>query len=539
MLVEMPTVTQAKKVSDATGWVHLRSIKYPERFSTRLEVIDSLELHRDQLEAVSVLFKCFERNPDGSVRQVPSGWTITGASFEVEWPENRSVVRSHFGGRRYSYNWALGQVKADLDAKKADPEHDSVDWNLPALRKEWNRAKEEVAPWWGANSKEAYSSGIADLVTALSNWSASKAGKRKGRKVGFPKFRSRHSDRGRVRFTTGAMRFEADRRTITLPVIGALRLKENTRKLQRPLSQGRAKLLSLTLSERWGRLFVAANYVVRTPSTRPPAKPDVRCGVDLGLRTLATIADSEGNITEIANPAPLRETLAERRRVGKQLSRRIPGSVGHKQAKAKLACLDRRAVHIRRETWHQLTTRLVSTYGSSVIEDLDVAAMKKSMGRRAFRRSVSDAAIGMFRPQLTYKSQRHGIELVVVGRWWPSSQIHHGCGCRLSAPTKLAKKLICAVTGEAVDRDINAALNLRDWPEEHASCGSVGATAPVDTRACRVLTGTDPGSDVGTSGAGGVAVRPALQGGRAAVMPEPNRRPKGRRRGTPQGVSPS
>ena len=134
-----------------------------------------------------MLFKLF----DDEGKQVPSGWSVTGARFEVEWPKGPSVVRSHFGARRFAYNWALGQVKADLDAKKQDPEHEPVPWTLGALRKKWdNQVKGEVAPWWAKNSKECYSAGIADLVKALSNWSSSRAGKRKGQKVGFPKFKS-------------------------------------------------------------------------------------------------------------------------------------------------------------------------------------------------------------------------------------------------------------------------------------------------------------------------------------------------------------
>jgi len=61
-------------------------------------------------------------------------------------------------------------------------------------------------------------------------------------------------DRGRVRFTTGAMRLEPDRRHLTVPVIGRLRSKENTRRLQRLLANGRARILSMTLSEHGGRL---------------------------------------------------------------------------------------------------------------------------------------------------------------------------------------------------------------------------------------------------------------------------------------------
>lgn len=118
-----------------------------------------------------------------------------------------------------------------------------------------------------------------------------------------------------------------------------------------------------------------------------------------------------------------------------------------------------------------------------IIEDLDLAAMKRSMGRRAFRRSVSDAALSRIRPQLQYKTARHGGVLTVAGRWFPSSRLHHGCArpdgspCRLEGRHRLDKLLRCPVTGQWVDRDVNAARNLRDWPG-HASPGPVGARVP-------------------------------------------------------------
>jgi putative transposase len=150
------------------------------------------------------------------------------------------------------------------------------------------------------------------------------------------------------------------------------------------------------------------------------------------VRTLATVATidaatGEQSMTEYPNPVPLKATVTARRRAGRQLSRRTPGSRGWHQAKAKLARLDRRCVHLRREAAHQLTTELARSNGHIVIEDLDVAAMKKGMGRRAFRRAVSDAAIGAIRPQLAYKTARSGGMMTVSDRWFASSQIHHGC----------------------------------------------------------------------------------------------------------------
>ena len=115
------------------------------------------------------------------------------------------------------------------------------------------------------------------------------------------------------------MRLEPDRRTIVLPVIGALRSKENTRRVQRHLAAGRAQILNMTLSQRWGRLFVSINYALRTPTTpRTVAQPTVLAGVDLGVRTLATVATIDTvtgveTLTEYPNPAPLKATLAARR----------------------------------------------------------------------------------------------------------------------------------------------------------------------------------------------------------------------------------
>ena len=533
MIVQMRTRAQAVKVAAATGGAHLAGRPKSDGAQTLSRCVDvgaDFEAHRAAVESVSVLFDLYDGDVDSYAQTgspgapLPSGWTVTAAKFEVEWPaeaQRAGLVRSHFGARRKAFNWGLAKVKADLDAKAVDSGHESVGWDLGSLRWAWNRAKDKVAPWWAENSKEAYSSGLADLARALDSWSASKNGTRRGRRMGFPRFKSARRDAGRVRFTTGTMRVEPDRRTITVPVIGGLRSKENTRRVQRHVATGRARILNMTLSQRWGRLFISISYALRTPATEPTvAQPSVMAGIDLGVRTLATVATldtitGQQHITEYPNPAPLKATLAARRRAGRELSRRIPGSRGHRAVKAKLTRLDRRCVHLRREAAHQLTTELAGSYGHIVIEDLDVAAMKRSMGR-AYRRAVSDAAMGLVRPMLAYKTARHGAVLTVADRWFPSSQIHHGCTtpdgtpCRLIGKGRIDKLLVCPRTGEVVDRDRNAALNLRDWPES-VSCGPVGTTAPSVPGPTKSV-GTGHGADTGSAGARGASVRPRPRG---------------------------
>jgi putative transposase len=397
--------------------------------------------------------------------QVPEGWMARGWRFEVETTSSaqRPLIAQHFGARRFAYNWALAQVKANLDARAADPSVPPLAWTLPTLRKAWNQAKAEVAPWWPCCSKEAYSCGIADLLAALHGWSASKKGRRAGARVGFPRFKARRRDRGRVRFSTGALRLEPDRRHFTLPVIGRLRSKENTRRLERLVAKGQARVLSMTLSEESGRLFVSvATIVAQAP--RRPSQPDARCGIDLGIGAeWAVVAHADDTIERITHPAPWAATQSERRRVARQASRRIVGSRGHRQAKAKLAALDRRTANLRRESIHTVTTRLTRRYGSIMIEDLDVAAMAKSMGRRAFRRSAYQAGLGQVRSILAYKTSWAGGRLVVADRWFASSKTHHGCG-GYQADLRLTDRVwVCPACGRLVDRNANAALNLRDW----------------------------------------------------------------------------
>jgi putative transposase len=416
--------------------------------------------------------------------QIPEGWVARGFRFEVEATaaEQQPLIRRHFGARRFAHNWSLAQVKANLDARAADPAVAPLRWSFYDLRRQWNQAKQQVAPWWQECSKEAYASGIADLVAALHNWSDAKHGRRAGQRVGFPRFKTRRRDRGRVRFTTGAMRLEPDRRHLVLPVIGRLRSKENTRRLQRLVAKGRARVLSMTLAEQGGRLQVSVQAIIAL-KPRTPSEPGARCGIDLGIgKEWAVIAHQDGTIQRVAHPAPWAAMQQRRRRLARQLSRRIVGSKGHRQANAKLAALDRRAADLRTQQVHTLTTTLARRYGTVVVEDLDVAAMGRGMGRRAFRRSVYQAGIGKLRPMLAYKCAQQGGRLLVADRWLASSKTHHGCGGYLADLRLGDRTWVCPGCGQLVDRNPNAALNLRDWTgpvgDRVVQRGGVAAPAP-------------------------------------------------------------
>ena len=112
---------------------------------------------------------------------------------------------SHCGAARFAFNWGLDRVRAGLAQREAERSYGvaeelltPVPWSLYALRREWNRAKSVVAPWWRANSKESYTSGLDGLARALSGFTESRRGRRRGQPVGFPRFRASIGPCGRA-----------------------------------------------------------------------------------------------------------------------------------------------------------------------------------------------------------------------------------------------------------------------------------------------------------------------------------------------------
>ncbi len=206
---------------------------------------------------------------------VPEGWTAQAYRFALDpSPAQARAFRSHAGAARKAYNTMLALVKAVMGQRQAERSYGiaeadltpALNWSLAGLRKEWNRRKDDVAPWWAENSKEAYNTGLDALARGLDAWSKSKKGQRAGALVGFPRFKSVRSRRS-VRFTTGALRVEADRHHVTLPRLGWIRVHESTRKLARRIEAGTARVLSATRVRGRGR-SVACSVPGHRPAFR-------------------------------------------------------------------------------------------------------------------------------------------------------------------------------------------------------------------------------------------------------------------------------
>lgn len=381
-------------------------------------------------------------------------------------PRQERALRAHAGAVRVAFNWGLARIKANLDQREAERGYTipdtqltpSVRWSLYSLRKDWNQAKHDIAPWWDECSKEAYNTGLDNLVRALTNWADSRSGKRKGKPMGFPKFRSRHKSKQSIRFTTGTIR--CDHTHATLPRLGRIRLHETPTGLMSAVDSG-GRIRSATVRLDAGRWMVSYS-VEQADTCRPtPRQPRSVVGVDLGIKTLAVLSTGE----QVENPRNLKAAERKIRRLSRSLSRKVgpdrrtrrKPSSRWKRASSALAAVHAKVAHRRREHQHKLTTRLTAQHGVIVVEDLNVAGMVRN---RRLAKAISDCGFAEIRRQLAYKAQWCGGTLVVVNRFYPSSKTCSNCGEVKAKLTLSERAYLCAACGATMDRDHNAALNI-------------------------------------------------------------------------------
>ena len=427
--------------------------------------------------------------------------------------QERNVL-AHAGAVRVAYNWSLARVKAVMDQRAAERTYGIPDelltptasWLLPALRKAWNAAKDVIAPWWVECSKEAFNTGLDALARALKNWADSRTGKRAGRPVGFPRFKSRRRSTPSVRFTTGAIRVEPDRMHVVLPRLGRLKLHESARKLARRIEGGTARIISATVRRDGGRWFVSYTVKVQRAERRP-TRPDSTVGVDVGIEHLAVLSNGE----LVDNPRHLVGTQARLRALGRALSRKVgPDRRARRQpskrwqrAAIRLGRAHARVANLRRDGLHKLTTRLVREHGTVVVEDLNVTGM---LANRKLARHIADAGFAEIRRQLAYKTDWNGGRLLIADRWYPSSKTCSGCGMAKAKLALSERVYECEACGLVLDRDLNAARNLAALAAEFdtAESGSVaGRGADQKTRvrgqvAVKRQSGTASAGQTGT-----------------------------------------
>lgn len=358
------------------------------------------------------------------------------------------------GTARFAYNWALAEWQKQYQARR-------LDRTLPApsqkaLRRQLNAIKRDQFPWMLEVTKNAPQMAIYQLGDAFKNFFAKRARYPKPRKKGIDD-----------RFTLSNDQFSVDGKRIHIPKLGWVRMRESLRFTGR--------IVSATLSRHGDRWYASIN-VDATGHVLPPAENQGVVGIDLGVSTLATLSNGE----KWTGLKALRMLLGRLRRLSRAVSRKVKGSCNRGKAKRRLARLHARIGDLRRNGLHQLTSSVTRRFHTVGIEDLNVKGM---LANRCLARAIADMGFYELRRQLTYKAARRGGQVVAVDRWYPSSKTCSCCGQVLDALPLATRSWTCPGCGTLHDRDVNAAVNLKNMAMSSiaTACGGDGSVPCAST----------------------------------------------------------
>ena len=267
----------------------------------------------------------------------------------------------------------------------------------------------------------------------------SRSGKRKGRKIGHPRFRSKRG-RQSIRLTRNGFSLRGER--LYVAKVGQIKLRWS-RPLPGPPS-------SVTVIREPDGRYYASFVVERPPTPLPPS--DCEVGVDVGLARLAVTSGGE----IIANPRFLRARQRRLAKAQRALSRKQKGSANRAKARHRVAVLHRKVQEARLDHAHKTALWLVRDNQAAYAEDLAVSGL----ARTRLAKSVHDAGWGQLLRLLAEKAQHYGRGFYRVGRFVPTSQTCSGCGASDGPKPLSVRAWTCAACGAVHDRDVNAARNI-------------------------------------------------------------------------------
>jgi len=352
------------------------------------------------------------------------------------------------GTARFAYNWALAEWGRQFEACKRNPALPKP--NEAALRRQLNAIKRTQFPWMLEVTKNAPQLAIMQLGRAFQNFFEKRAR--------YPRFRRKGIN---DRFTLTNDQFQIDGKRIRIPKLGWLRMRESLRYTGR--------IVSATVSRTADHWYASISIDTSDAQLQPPESGGA-VGIDLGVTHLATLSTGE----KVAGPKALQTLLDRLRRLSRALSRKVKGSCNRKKAKVKLARLHARIANVRANGLHQLSASITRRFHTIGIEDLHVKGM---LGNRCLSRAIADMGFAELRRQLDYKAQRRGGEVVVIDRWYPSSKTCSCCGYKLEVLSLDIRQWTCPGCATYHDRDVNAAINLRNMAVSStvSACGGEGA----------------------------------------------------------------
>lgn len=363
--------------------------------------------------------------------------------------KQQMLLKDHFNACRFIYNHFLEEkIKYYKETKK------TISWvsqakELPLLK------KQEEYKWLSNIGSQCLQQSILNLDHAYTNFFRS--GK------GFPKFKSKKFSKKvfTTPLTNGNIKIDLENKRLSIPKFTKLKNEDNRIKciFHREI-KGNIKQCTIS-QDKDGKFYVS---ILTEMNKEFPLKPSIdrnkALGIDFGVKTFLALSNGE----KIDSPKYFKRSKDKLAKHQKEFSKLEKDSTKWKSKKEQITKLHSKIARQRKDFLDKLSHKLTndSQVDSICIENLSIKELE-SKSNKHMNRNLNDLAWNMFVGMLNYKSNWYGKNLIVIGKFDPSTQICNKCGYRNHDLTLNDREWICPNCGERLDRDINAAKNILDF----------------------------------------------------------------------------
>ena len=350
--------------------------------------------------------------------------------------KQQECLNKAFGCCRFIYNWGLDKKIQSYKQEKKTIGYVELAHELTKLK---NDGEHE---WLKEVNNTSLQQSLRNLDAAFVRFFREKKG--------FPKFKSKKKNIESTKYIS-CVHFDFDNWKVKIPKIGWVKLCRNK---------------TFDLSMKYGTLTVSkdkcgeywCSIVVYDVEEKPKTKVSIynSVGIDLGIKDYAILSDG----TKYGNPKFLEKGQKKLKTLQQRFARTQKKSNRHEALRLKVTKCHRDIANRRNDFLHKLSTSLVKYYDTICLEDLNVEGMMKN---HHLSNSIQSAAWSEFVRQLRYKSDWYGKNVVFIGRFEPSSKTCSKCGYVKSDLQLNDREWVCPKCGEKHDRDVNAAINIRDF----------------------------------------------------------------------------
>ena len=343
-----------------------------------------------------------------------------------------------FGNARFIYNWGLNRKKESWEKEKKNVTY-------LELAKELTTLKQDGEHDWLKNcATVCLQQSLRNLDNAYTKFFKAKKG--------FPKFKSKKNCNDSVKYIS-AVHFDFDKMRVSVPRVGKVKFCEN-----QVFDVNMVKLGTLTVSrdkcgDYWCTIVVDDN---KPQVSKTKICKETAVGIDLGIKDYAILSDG----TKYSNPKFLEKEQNHLAVLQQRFAKTQKGSKRHEKMRLKVAKLHRKIRNKRSDYLHKISTDIVQRFDTICLEDLNISGMTQNHN---LAQAINSVAWNEFIRQLKYKSEWYGKNVVLIGRYEPSSKSCSNCGY-VNKDLKLSdREWICPQCGEHHDRDINAAINIKNF----------------------------------------------------------------------------